>query len=179
MKTREVTIAAGGTFTVPQGIQRLDSATTRGWQVRYQGTKYFPDGNVGPQKSLDAATKELLRRIATLPAPVGIRRAPSQGKTSGLPAGISGPILVRRSGSEVQSAVLSVLVPRFGEANQVKKIHIGTSRTYSKARFRAAVAKAVELRAEGLAEYEVAATRAKRKAVSGIRKTLSAARAGN
>ena len=178
MKTREVTIATGQSFSVPQGIQRLDSTSTRGWQVRYQGTKYFPDGVAGPEKALEGATRELLRRIATLPAPVGLRRTPSPSKTSALPAGISGPILISKSGSGGPSAVLSVLVPRFGKTNLVKKLHIGTPQTYSKARFRAAVAQAVELRAESLAQYEFAATKAKRKEASAIKKTLSAGRSG-
>ena len=52
MKTKEVTITTGEKFTVPQGTQRLDSRSTRGWQVRYQGTKYFPDGSAGPKKAL-------------------------------------------------------------------------------------------------------------------------------
>ncbi|MFY9513363.1 MAG: hypothetical protein WAQ05_20555, partial [Rubrivivax sp.] len=73
MKTREITLASGEHFSVPQGVQRLDSKSTHGWQVRYQGTKYFPDGSAGPQKALEAATRELLRRIATLPAPVALR----------------------------------------------------------------------------------------------------------
>ena len=118
MKTREVSLAAGEKFTVPQGVQRLDSKSTRGWQVRYQGTKYFPDGEAGPKKALEAATRELLRRVATLPAPVLLKRAPSPRKNSDLPAGISGPILVKGRRSEEQSAVLSVLVPRFGAAQR-------------------------------------------------------------
>ena len=176
MKTREVTIATGDSFTVPQGVQRLDSSSTRGWQVRYHGTKYFPDGTGGPAKSLEGATRELLRRIATLPAPMGLRRTPSPSKTSALPVGISGPILVNKPGSGGPSAVLSVLVPRFGKTNLVKKLHIGTPQTYSKARFRAAVAKAVEMREVGLAQYESAATKAKRKAASTMKKSLSANR---
>ena len=175
MKTREVTIATGQSFSVPKGIQRLDSSSTRGWQVRYQGTKYFPDGAAGPEKALKGATRELLRRIATLPAPVSLRRAPSPRKTSELPAGISGPILINRSDSSGPSAVLSVLVPRFGKTNLVKTFHIGTPQTYSKARFRAAIALAVELRAESLAQYEFAATKAKRKEASAMKKALSAA----
>ena len=174
MKTRQVTITSGESFTVPQGIQRLDSKTTRGWQVRYQGTKYFPDGTTGPQKALQSATKELLRRIATLPAPVSLRRTASPSKTSNLPAGISGPLLVGKTGTEGQSAVLSVLVPRFGEANQVKQVHIGTSQTYTKTRYRAALAKAIELRAESMALYEAAATKSKRRAATAMKKALSA-----
>ena len=178
MKTRQVTIASGESFIVPQGIQRLDSHSTRGWQVRYQGTKYFPDGTAGPQKAFEAATRELLRRIATLPAPVSLRRMPSPSKTSNLPVGISGPILVGRTDSAGQSAVLSVLVPRFGETNQVKQIHIGTAQTYTKTRYRAALAKAVELRTESLALYEAAATKSKRRAATAMKKALLAARSG-
>lgn len=172
MRTREVTLATGERFTVPQGIQRLDSKTTRGWQVRYQGTKYFADGKDEPKKSLEAATRELLRRIASMPAPVALKRAPSPRKTSGLPVGISGPIVVRRAGSNRQSAVLSVLVPRFGQPNQIREIHIGTPTTYTKARYREALAKAMVLRQESLARYEAAATRARRKEATAMKKTL-------
>lgn len=178
MKTRQITLASGDSFTVPQGIQRLDSRSTRGWQVRYQGTKYFPDGSAGPKKALDAATRELLRRIATLPAPVALKRGPSAHKTSALPPGISGPILVTKAGTGEQSAVLSVLVPRFGETNLVKRIHIGTPSTYTKARYRAAVARAVQMRSESLALYESAATKARRKAAVAMKKTLAASRRG-
>lgn len=176
MRTREVTLASGETFTVPQGIQRLDSKTTRGWQVRYQGTKYFADGQDGPRRSLELATKELLRRIASMPAPVSLKRAPSPRKTSSLPVGISGPIVINKPGSERQAAVLSVLVPRFGQPNQVREIHIGTPATYTQARYRAALKKAVELRSESLARYEAAATRAKRKAAAELKRSLAAAR---
>jgi hypothetical protein len=177
MKTREVTLATGEKFTVPQGVQRLDSKSTKGWQVRYQGTKYFPDGEAGPQKALEAATRELLKRIAALPAPVVLKRAPSPKKTSTLPPGISGPILVTRRGSSEPAAVLSVLVPRFGATNTTRKIHIGTRSTYTTARFRAAVAKALEIRDQSLATYEAAATKAKRKQANEMKKALSAAKA--
>jgi hypothetical protein len=174
MKTREVTIATGEQFTVPQGVQRLDSRSTKGWQVRYQGTKYFADGEAGPAKALEAATRELLRRIATLPAPVVLKRGPSPNKASGLPAGISGPLVVRKGAGEYPSAVLAVLVPRFGQKNELKRVHIGTPNTYTKAKYRAALAKAVEIRAEGTAQYEADATRAKRKAATAMKKALKA-----
>jgi len=178
MKTRNVTIATGEQFTVPQGIQRLDSASTRGWQVRYQGTKYFADGTVGPKSALESATRELLHRIATLPAPVRLRRAPSPTKSSDLPAGISGPILVSKPGSELKSAILSVSVPRFGKTTEIKKIHIGTAQTYTKTRFRDALAKAIEIRSESMALYEAAATKAKRKSAAGLKGALREARSG-
>ena len=177
MKTREVTIATGEKFTVLQGVQRLDSSSTRGWQVRYQGTKYFADGTSGPRKALEAATRELLRRIASLPAPVSIRRAPNPSKISGLPAGISGPMLISSSRSALQSAVFSVTVPRFGQPNQTKKVHIGTSHTYTKTRFKAALAKAIEIRALSMALYEAAATKAKRREATAMKKSLLTATA--
>jgi hypothetical protein len=174
MKTREVTLASGEQFTVPRGIQRLDSKSTKGWQVRYQGTRYFADGEAGPQKALQAATRELLRRIATMPAPVVLKRRPSPRKTSDLPAGISGPLLVSKKAGEQLSAVIAVLVPRFGQKNELKRVHIGTPRTYTKARYKAAVAQALEIRAEGLARYEAEATRAKRKEATNMKKALRA-----
>lgn len=176
MKTRQTTLPTGHVFTVPQGIQRLDSSSTRGWQVRYQGTKYFPDGTSGADKALQNATRELLRRIATLPAPAGLKKVVSPRKTTGLPVGISGPIVVNGAGTENPSASLSVLVPRFGKLNQIKRIHIGTPNTYTKARYRAALAKAIEVRAEALALYEAAATKAKRKEAKVLKKELAAAR---
>jgi hypothetical protein len=174
MKTREVTLATGENFTVPQGIQRLDSNSTRGWQVRYQGTKYFPDGEPGPTKAFEAATRELLRRIATMPAPVVLKRTTSPHKTSELPPGISGPMLVKRSGSGEQSAVRSVLVPRFGMPNQTKQVYIGTPKTYTRARYKAALAQAIEIRSESMSLYEIAATKAKRKQATELKKTLVA-----
>jgi len=176
MRTREVTLASGERFSVPQGVQRLDSNSTRGWQVRYQGTKYFADGTVGPAKSLDRAIKELLRRVATLPAPVPLKTTPSPHKTSNLPVGISGPIVLTKPDAR-QMAVLSVVVPRFGRPNQITEIHIGTPSTYTKARYRAALAKAIALRQESTSQYALEATRAKRKAAVDLRKSLMSKRA--
>lgn len=178
MKTRIVTLDSGDSFSVAQGIQRLDSRSTCGWQVRYQGTKYFPDGQSGPQKALDAATRHLLQRIASMPAPVPLRRTANASKASGLPVGISGPILVSKPGSDSVSAVLSVAVPVFGKTNLTRKVHIGTPLTYSKARYRQAVIKATEIRALGMAAYEAAATRAKRKDAAILKKALRAAANG-
>ena len=178
MKTRTVTLSTGESFSVPQGVQRLDSKSTRGWQVRYQGTKYFSDGASGPGKALEAATKELLRRIATLPAPVSLHRAPNSGKASGLPVGISGPIILGKGGTEVMAAVLSVAVPRFGKANLTKKVHIGTPNTYTKTRYRQALAKAIELREQGMAQYEAAATKAKRGQAVNFKRALRSAAGG-
>lgn len=178
MKTRAVTLTTGETFTVPQGIQRLDSRSTRGWQVRYQGTRYFPDGTAGPKRSFESATRELLRRINTMPAPVVLKTAPSPRKRTNLPPGISGPVLINKNVANRQAAVFAVLVPRFGQKNQVKRVHIGTPTTYSRAKYRAALARAIEIRSEGLAQYEADATRARRRAASAMKKALLSAAAG-
>jgi hypothetical protein len=174
MKTREVTLITGESFTVPQGVQRLDAKSTHGWQVRYQGTKYFADGSEGPKKSLDKAVRELFRRVASMPAPVPLKNVRSSRKTSELPVGISGPIVLTKS-SERQLAVLSVVMPRFGRPNEIREVHIGTPSTYTKARYLAAVGKAVALRQESVAQYEQEATRARRKAAVELRKVLAAA----
>jgi hypothetical protein len=178
MKIKKVKLPTGKTMSVPQGIQRLDSVSTCGWQVRYQGTKYFPDGQAGPKKSLDAATQDLLHRIATLPAPVPLRRSANLSKASGLPVGVSGPIVVSKVGYETLSAVLSVAVPVFGQTNQTKKVYIGTPSTYTKTRYRQALAKAVEIREQGMADYQEAATRAKRAEALAYKKALRKAERG-
>ena len=174
MKTREVTVASGETFVVPQGVQRLDSKTTKGWQVRYQGTKYFADGQAGASSALASATKELLRRIATLPAPVVLKKAPSPRKSSTLPPGISGPILVTRRRSEPE-AVISVLIPRYGSRNTIRKIRIGTRSSYTQARYEAAVSKAIAMRTDCLAKYVAAAAKAKRSEAKAFKKASTTA----
>lgn len=186
MKQRKVTIFSGKTFTVPQGIQRIDSHSTHGWQVRYQGTKFFSDGTFsgvssdgsGADASLAAATKELLRRIATLPAPVVLKRGPSAHKRSGLPPGISGPIVVARGDKNVRSAVLSVLLPRWGGTPQLRSVYIGTENTYTLAKYRTALAEAKALRAAAVELYESDATRARRRDAQALRKQLAAKAAG-
>jgi hypothetical protein len=176
MKTRDVVIFSGTKFKVPQNVQRIDTYSTHGWQVRYHGTKFFSDGTPdgsGAQKSLDRATKELLHRIATMPAPVTLKREPSPNKTTDLPPGISGPIVVNRSGA--LSAVLQISIPRFGKDTQVKRLYLGTPNTYTKKKFKAALERAVEMRNEAQSQYEEDATRARRRAANALKKTLRTA----
>jgi len=179
MKTRQVTIYNGEQFHVPQGIQRIDTHNTHGWQVRYQGTRFFSDGPGSAAQSLEAATRELLQRIATMPAPTMLQKQPSTHKSSDLPPGISGPILVpARAGSRrrTASAVLSVLLPRYGQPPRVKSIYIGTERTYSDERFERALEKAIQLRAEVAERYEAQATRDRRQKAKVLRSELHQAR---
>ncbi len=163
MKFRHVVLFNGQAFKVPQGIQRIDHLATHGWQLRYGGTKMFSDHSAdGSGAALEKATRELLRRIATLQAPTTLQRAPSQNKTSDLPPGISGPIVRQRSGSGLREASLSVLIPRFGEKPRRRTVYIGTENTYTLQKYEAALARAIQMRQEAEAAYQRDVTRAKR-----------------
>jgi len=171
MKFRDVVIFNGKPFKVPQGIQRIDTRATHGWQVRYGGTKLFSDhtrDGSGAKASLELAKQELARRIAELPAPTLLQKRPSDNKTSGLPVGISGPIVRQRVGSRVRSASLSVLMPRWGQAPRCSSVYIGTENTYTVERFQAALAKAVAMRQAAEEAYERDATEAKRAAAQAL-----------
>ena len=108
-------------------------------------------------------------RIASLPAPVSLQKAPSAHKTSNLPSGISGPIVRQRSKARTRTAALSVLLPQFGKPPKCSSVYIGTEGTYTTARFKRALARAIELRRFAEEQYELDATRAKRKAGSALR----------
>lgn len=165
MKFRHITLFSGHAFKVPQGIQRIDQRATHGWQLRYGGTKMFSDHSSdgsGAAAALEKATKELLERIATLPAPTTLQRGPSQNKTNSLPPGISGPIVRRRPGSLVRDASLSVLIPRFGDKPLRRTIYIGTENTYTLQKYEAALARAIQMRSKAEEVYRREVTRAKR-----------------
>lgn len=167
MRFRDVVIFTGQTFSVPQGIQRIDTRATHGWQVRYAGTKLFSDhtrDGSGAQASLEAAIQELARRIAREPAPSLLQRKPSESKSSDLPVGISGPIVRQRKGSAVRSCSFSVLLPRYGQSPRCSSVYIGTENTYSTERYQAALEKAIALRREAEEAYALAATQARRAA---------------
>ena len=176
MKTRQVVIFSGETFTVPQGIQRIDTRSTHGWQVRYHGTKMFSDhtqDGSGAALSLVKATQELLSRIAKLPAPNTLQERPSANKKSDLPSGISGPIVRQRRGSALRTANFSVLVPRFGQTPRCRTVYIGNENTYDGDRYTVALAKAVAIRQEAEQQYELDATKAKRKSARDLKAHLA------
>lgn len=165
MKFRDVVIFNGKRFKVPQGIQRIDTRATHGWQVRYGGTKLFsdhtPDGS-GAAASLERAKQELAWRIARMPAPTLLQKRPSDSKSSDLPVGISGPIVRQRAGARVRSCSFSVLLPRFGQPPRCSSVYIGTENTYTIERYQAALDKAVAMRRAAEQAYELATTKAKR-----------------
>lgn len=176
MKFRDVAIFNGDRYLVPQCIQRIDHRATHGWQLRYGGTKLFSDHSndgSGAAVALAAATKELIRRIATLEAPTTLQRGPSANKTSDLPPGISGPILRERADGRAQDQSLAVLLPRFGQAPIRRSVYIGTERTATKTKFRAALARAKAMRAQAEETYRKAATRARRAEAKELRAMLA------
>ena len=165
MKVRTTVIFNGDTYEVPQGIQRIDHRSTHGWQLRYGGTKLFSDhtsDGSGARASLEKATKELLRRIKTMPAPSLLQRGPSANKSSQLPPGITGPVVRVRRGGKTRDCSLMVLIPRFGDKPRRRTIYIGTENTYTLERYHAALERAIEMRKEAEDAYEKATTKAKR-----------------
>ena len=175
MKLRTVTIFSDHVFQVPPSVQRIDHRATHGWQLRYGGTKLFSDHTTdgsGAAESLRLATKELLKRIAVLPAPSLLQPRPSVNKTSDLPVGISGPIVRQRRGSSLRDCSLAVLIPRFGEKPQRRSIYIGTENTYTPARFQAALERAIEMRRQAEEVYERETTRHKRAEARAHKKML-------
>lgn len=179
MKTRDVVIFNGKRFKVPQCIQRIDHRYTHGWQVRYGGTKMFSDGTndgSGAKASLEAATKELIRRIATMPTPSKLQPKPSTSKSSNLPVGISGPLVRQRRGSSTRYASLQVLLPRFGEKPRNKNVYIGSESTYTIERFNEALERAVELRQKAEKAYRLDEARARKAEARALKEALAAAK---
>jgi hypothetical protein len=165
MKTRDITIFNGTRFQVPQCIQRIDHRATHGWQVRYGGTQLFSDhtsDGSGAKESLVLATRELLKRIASMPAPTKLQRGPSHNKSNDLPVGITGPVVRVRSAGRVRDCCLAVLEPRYGTSPRRRTIYIGTENTYTVEKFRAALDKAIAMRQAAEETYQRAETRAKR-----------------
>jgi hypothetical protein len=112
--------------------------------------------------SLKLATAELIKRIAKLPAPSGLRRDIASNKGSQLPVGISGPIVRTRPGRNTRDASFGVTLPRFGLKPTTRSVYIATENTYTVARYKEALAKAIALRRAAEKAYQAAATKAKR-----------------
>jgi len=119
--------------------------------------------------ALKLATVELIKRIAKLPAPSGLRRDIASNKGSNLPVGISGPIVRTRPGRNTRDASFGVTLPRFGMKPTTRSVYIATENTYTLARYKTALAKAIELRRTAERAYQLGATKAQR---AGARKAM-------
>ncbi len=170
MRSRTVTIHTGARIRVPEHIQRIDTHSTHGWQMRYGAPSlFFSDGagpGAGPRAALKRAMAALRERIAALPAPTGLQRDASPNKQNDLPVGISGPILRQRPGRTVPECHFSVNLPRFGAKPLRRSVYIANQNTYSPERYRHALEAAIALRRAAEAAYQEAATEAKRKSAS-------------
>lgn len=170
MNTRTVTIHTGVRIRVPEHIQRIDTHSTHGWQMRYgQPTLFFSDGQGpgnGPRQALKRAIEALRQRIAELPAPTGLQREISPNKQNDLPVGISGPILRHRPGRSVPECHFSVNLPRYGAKPLRRSVYIANQNTYSPERYQAALDSAIQMRREAEAQYQLDATEAKRKSAA-------------
>ena len=167
MQTRTVTIYSGARIRVPEHIQRIDTHSTHGWQMRYgQPTLFFSDGQGsgnGPRPALKRAVEALRQRIADLPAPTGLQRGTSPNKQNDLPVGISGPILRQRAGRSVPECHFSVNLPRFGAKPLRRSVYIANQNTYSPERYTDALNAALDLRRQAEEQYQTDATAAKRR----------------
>lgn len=170
MRTRTVTIYSGMRIRVPEHIQRIDTHSTHGWQMRYgQPSLFFSDGHGpgnGPRAALKRALDALRERVASLPAPTGLQRDISPNKQNDLPVGISGPILRQRPGRSVPECHFSVNLPRFGAKPLRRSVYIANQNTYTAERYERALEAAIGLRREAEAVYQEAATEAKRRAAN-------------
>ena len=170
MQTRTVTIYNGLRIRVPEHIQRIDTHSTHGWQMRYgQPTLFFSDGQGagnGPRPALKRAVDALRQRIAALPAPTGLQRGTSPNKQNDLPVGISGPILRQRPGRSVPECHFSVNLPRFGGKPLRRSVYIANQNTYSPERYTDALNAALDMRRKAEEQYQHDATAAKRQAAT-------------
>lgn len=165
MKYRKVQIFTGRTFQVPERIQRLDSGSTHGWQLRLGRSKMFSDFSSdgrGAAAALELAIEELRRRIARLPAPTGLRTAVQTRKSSKLPVGVSGPKARWPAGRNVPYYEFSVSIPRFGQRSTNKNVYIGTENTMTAKRKAAALARAIAIREQAVRKFKLATTKSKR-----------------
>lgn len=165
MKYVKVTIFTGQSFQVPDHIQRIDHRNSHAWQLRYGKWTLFSDHSndgSGAKASLEAATKELLKRIDTLEAPSGLKKGVLAWKTSKLPLGISGPIEQKRKSRTFFEYNFGITIPRFGMKPTTRNVYIGTDNTITDQKIKNALEKAVAIRSEAERAYQAAATNAKR-----------------
>ena len=165
MEYRRRKIFSGQSFEVPKYIVRLDTKKTHGWQLRYGKWKLFSDHSndgTGANVALLAATAELARRIARLPAPTGLRSDVRADKLNGMPLGISGPTTRQREGDGFVQYYLQVNYPTPNGKPVNRSVYIATENTLNREKYQAALAKAMALRDSGVRKFKLATTKAQR-----------------
>ena len=171
MKLRTVKVGARHRFEVPERIQRIDTESTHGWQLRYgkMPTEFFSDPShdrAGIAASLDRAVAALLKRVRRLPAPTGLKTEVAGWKKSGLPVGISGPRAHKRADKQVAYYSFQVSIPLVEGGSTTRQVYIGTQNTINAQRFDDALAKAILMRDAAVEAYSRTKTRARRQAAA-------------
>ncbi len=168
MLHRPVTLPDGSTHQVPRHVQRIDTRSTHGWQLRYgKPSVFFSDRLAsGAAQALQRAVDALRQRMQNLPPANGLQQAASRTKGNDLPPGISGPILRQRPDRPSPECHFSVLLPRWGAKPLRRSIYIANQNTYAPARYSEALARAIALRNQAVAEFEVAAQAAARRSAA-------------
>lgn len=152
---------------VPERVQRLSSASLKGWQLRWgaqSSTQYFADSKFGgPVASLLEACKALKAFLAGAPidrAAYLIPTVPQRNKTDKtLPVGVSGPVTRLRRGavSFYWNYAYPVLDVSTGKATFKRgNVYISSQNTYTSAKEKQALAKAVSNREVGINKYRTA-----------------------
>ena len=167
MPIRTATLPSGAKIRVPEHIQRIDTRSTHGWQLRYgKPTLFFSDSKApgaSARGALKMAVDALRERLSTLQAPTGLQRSASTSKQNDLPAGISGPILRQRPGRTTPECHFSVNLPRYGDKPLRRSVYIANQNTYSPERYTEALNAALDMRRTAEAQYQIDATAAKRR----------------
>lgn len=122
---------------------RLESSDLAGWQVRWEGSKYFADGKEG-----DAATSllEAIKYLRKVWRP--IRKVTTRNKAKA--GGIAGVKLLQEKNRGSWYVVATN--PRGGSP---KRFYVGNDRTWSDVKYRQMLRKAKAARKEMLAENPI------------------------
>jgi len=136
-RCRELSCKAG-TFTVPRHVVRLESKKVAGWQVRWEGSKYFGNGETqDPKASLEKAI-QYLRKVWR---PIKKQTSRNKTKTGGVP----GVRLAREKKDGAWYVIASH--PKRGSP---KRFYVGNDRTWSDVKYHQTLQKAKAARKEML-----------------------------
>lgn len=134
-----------GEYLVPRHIVRLDGERVSGWQVRWEGTRYFADGaNGGPDAAFDAACQYL--RKVWRPIPKITNRNTSDDNPH------PGVAVIR---VESRGRACWYAESRHPRRGSPRRFYIGTDQTYSENRAKVALKRAIQHRKAVLASIPV------------------------
>lgn len=136
-RCREVSCLAG-TFRVPKHVVRLEARSLAGWQVRWEGSKYFPDGE---SQDAEASLAEAVRYLRKVWRPIKKQTARNKSIAGGTPG-----IRLRKEKGDGAWYVIATH-PRGGSP---KRFYVGNDRTWSDVKYRQMLRKAKAARKEML-----------------------------